>query len=148
MTPKRPKKLSPEELEEKLAVLRELALRKTKVAKEYEELRDELTPYMDEVIPFIDEEGNKRWASRVQAEEIILDPDILVDLVDEDLFAEVIKVTIDKDAFRKAVAAERISPAIVAKVASTKLKAASVRFSDKPTKDADAMSVSFEDDTG
>ena len=141
-----PRKLKPEVLAEKLATMQYLNEKMKKLKIEYETLRDAITPHLSEQTVFVAESGEKMYAIRVQAEDIIFDLDALAELVDEETFAKVIDVKVNRDELRKAVMREEISPDVLAQVATTKPKAASVRFSTHPAKDNDEMKVSFADE--
>jgi len=140
------KKLKAGELEELLADMEHYKQKKDRFTKLYEQTRDQITPHLKDPAAFVNEAGEKMYAVPVRAENIVFDVEELAELVDEDTFAEIIKVDVDRDAFRRAVASERIAPAVVAKVTKLVPKATSIRFSSEPPKGEDEMTVDFPDE--
>lgn len=95
----------------------------------YTRLRDQATDALvDGPRYFIDADGVKRYAVRLQAEPVEVDEELLAQEVSPAVLAEVAPRKVDKDLFKRAVAAGRIKPATLLKVAKVKPSAPYVKF--------------------
>lgn len=97
--------------------------------KQYVQLREEVTDALvDGPRYFIDHDGVKQVAVRLQAEPVEVDVDLLAQEIDESVLADIAPRKVDKDRFKAAVAAGRIKPAVLLKVARIKPSAPYVKF--------------------
>lgn len=116
--------------EDKLDELHRVTALEAHYKQRREALRDEITPELEEGPRiFVDaESGAKYFAYNQVAEDTEVDVELLRQLVDEEVFAEVVSDKVDLKRFRTAVAAGRISGDVLVKVTRFKPKKAFVRF--------------------
>lgn len=95
------------------------------VEREYERLRDSLAARLEKEGPryYIDNEGIKRYAYAVVPEPVEVDVDLLIEAeLEREITYETLDAVaprkVDKEAFRRAVAAERIPKKVLVKVAT------------------------------
>lgn len=120
----------PQTREEKVARMAAIKAEEARLKSEYEELRDEVTPDLDEAQFFIDENGVKRVAYRVSPENTVVNAELLASYVSEEVINEVTERKVKTPAFWQAVKAGRIDESVAARVAKLVPATPHVRFGD------------------
>lgn len=95
------------DLEDKLAQLHALKTAENNAKEAYEKLRDQILPELDTSRYFIDDEGVKRYAYKVEPEKLIIDPGLL-DMIDPEVLDKVAPRQVDRKKLQQEVAAARI----------------------------------------
>lgn len=123
--------------EETLARIHALAQIEKDAKAEREKLRDALLQDFAGSRYFVDSEGYKRYAFRVDPEPIEVDVKLLASYVSAEVLDEVTERTLVTDKFKKAVETERIPAEVFVKVARKVPRKGHLRFGDpqKPVTD-------------
>lgn len=121
----------PPSREDKVTRMAQIKAEQDRLQQEYEDLREEIVPELDEAQFFIDPiTGEKRVAYRVAPENTVINVDLLASYVPEDVLEEVTvrKAVVGK--FWQANKAGRIPDEVAARVAKLVPVTPHVRFGD------------------
>lgn len=115
--------------EAKLARLQEVSKIERDAKAERERLRDEIAPDLEDGSRlFVGKDGTKYFGYQVAPEDTVIDAELLKQLVEEDLYEELVEEKVNLGKFRTAAAAERIPDDVLVKVTRFKPKKPHVRF--------------------
>lgn len=121
----------PPSREDKVRRMATIKAEQERLKAEYEGLRDEVTPELNEAQFFFDSEtGEKRVAYRVAPEVTRVNVDLLASYVNDDVLDEVTERKIKTDAFWQANKAGRIPDEVAARVVTLVPSTPHVRFGD------------------
>lgn len=119
------------DLEDKVVRLVHLKQEQERLKQEYEDLRDELVPDLNEAQFFIDPvTGEKKVAYRVAPENTVVDAELLASYVPQDVLDEVTVRKVVTDKFWQANKAGRIPDEVAARVVTLRPATPHVRFGD------------------
>jgi hypothetical protein len=114
--------------EDKLARIQVIKEQQKRLKEEYETLRNEVTPDEGEYVLITGHDGQKYRVTRVEGADTVFYLDKLQELVDPTVVEQITELKVNTEAFKQAVAAGRITPAVLVQVMSLKPKAAYPKY--------------------
>lgn len=129
------------DLEDRLLRLHQLAEDKRRITEEYEALRDEIAPLLKEPMAFLSYDGLKMAARPQTSDSMVFDVDLLKASVKPAVFRSVTKISVDREALKRAVTREQIPRSVLVAVAKVKSNKTSIRFYDTMSDEAHAAEL-------